>query len=97
DDPEDVAVRLQSMRAANDDTADLWRRIADRLKRQGGASSLSILLAVAMLLGASFTEPVQAAPTLLQDAGLALRIMSTQVQKLGLVGSARHPDWLSHD
>jgi len=31
DDPVDVAVRIQSMRAANDDAADLWRRVAARL------------------------------------------------------------------
>ena len=88
DDPEHVAACIQSMRAANDDEAELWQRVADRL-RQTGSASISFLLAAAMLFGAGFAEPVQAAPALFADAGLALRIMSTSVRRS--VSHAHHP------
>lgn len=54
DDPEDVAVRLQSMRAANDDTADLWRRIAERLKQSGSASVAFVVVALSVLYSGAF-------------------------------------------
>jgi hypothetical protein len=76
DDPEHVVACFQSMRAANDDAAELWRRIADRL-RSGGAASIAFLSVTAILFLASLTEPVQAAPALLSDLHQGLCIMST--------------------
>lgn len=61
DDPEDVAVRLQSMRAANDDTAELWRRIADRVAKNSGAASISFLTVLAMLFAAAYPDAARAA------------------------------------
>jgi hypothetical protein len=62
DDPEHVAACCQSMRAANDDAADLWRRVAARLK---GAASVAILSALALLSIAGQLDPVQTAAALL--------------------------------
>jgi transcriptional regulator with XRE-family HTH domain len=63
DDPEHVAACIQSMRAANDDAADLWRRVAVRLQK--GAANVIFAWAIATLLLAMFAEPVQAAAALL--------------------------------
>lgn len=60
DDADHVAACIQSMRAANDDAADLWRRVAERLKGNAHA----ILLAVFAVLFAgsvTFTPPALAA------------------------------------
>lgn len=54
DDPEHVVACLQSMRAANDDAADLWRRIADRLKQGGAASLAFVVVAVGVLYSGVF-------------------------------------------
>jgi hypothetical protein len=59
DDPEHVAACIQSMRAANDDEAFLWRRIADRLQK--GFATASLILVLAILLVAGHTTPVQTA------------------------------------
>lgn len=55
DDPEHVAACIQSMRAANDDAADLWRRVAARL--QGGVADLAILSTLVALAFAAHTLP----------------------------------------
>lgn len=77
DDAEHVAACIQSMRAANDDAARLWRRVADRLKG-GGAASVACLLVVAGLAGAALAPEVQAAPAMLAG-GEGLRIMSSVI------------------
>ena len=59
DDPLDVAVRLQSMRAANDDAADLWRQVAEKLK---GVGVVIMFPAVAMLLLALYPAAAEASP-----------------------------------
>jgi hypothetical protein len=64
DDPEHVVACLQSMRAANEDEADFWRHLADRL-RQSGQAAVAFVVGVAALAAAVLTEPVQAAPDLL--------------------------------
>jgi hypothetical protein len=46
DDPDHVAACIQSMRAANDDAAFLWRRVAERLARGGQ----NVIAAVALTL-----------------------------------------------
>ena len=66
DDPEHVVACLQSMRAANDEEAELWQRIADRL-RQNGAAAVAFLVTLATLFAAGLAEPVQAAPDLLNS------------------------------
>lgn len=63
DDPEHVAACLQSMRAANDDAAELWRRVAERL-RQGGAASIAFTLAAALIVLAA----LHGGPVLAQTA-----------------------------
>lgn len=77
DDPEHVAACIQSMRAANDDTADLWRRVADRLKRAG--ANVFLLPAVAIVCIAALPHSAEAAPAFAQPAtGVSLYIMLNQ-------------------
>jgi hypothetical protein len=73
DDPEHVAACIQSMRAANDDAADLWRRVAARLQK--GAASLAAMAVLAALLIAGQLEPVHAAAALLSAKVGSLYIM----------------------
>jgi transcriptional regulator with XRE-family HTH domain len=61
DDPEYVALLIQSMRAANDDAAGLWRRAAERLKK--GAAAVALWPAVALIFGALITDRAEAAAT----------------------------------
>lgn len=49
DDPVDVAVRIQAMRAANDDAAGLWRQVAARLEKGFADVAILSVLAVTML------------------------------------------------
>lgn len=54
DDPEHVAACVQSMRAANDEESELWRRVADRLKQSGAASIAFALLVVGLAYAGLF-------------------------------------------
>lgn len=75
DDPEHVAACIQSMRAANDDAADLWRRVAERLKGTAGAVFVWTLLAIVL---AEYTStPAYAASA----AGGGLYIMSNAFRR----------------
>ena len=75
DDPEHVAACLQSMRAANDDAADLWRRVAARLQK--GFVTVSLLLALALV--AVGLAPLHLAASALSATGGSLYIMLTAV------------------
>ena len=72
DDPDHVAACIQSMRAANDDAAGLWRRVAERLK--AGGQDVIAGLAVAMVFGALSAERAEAAPlySAIDAAGLCI-------------------------
>jgi len=74
DDADHVAACIQSMRAANDDAAELWRRVAARLQK--GVSSVAMAATIALLLLAGHLEPVQAAAALLVSKSGGLYIMS---------------------
>jgi hypothetical protein len=58
DDPEHVAACIQSMRAANDDAADLWRRVAARLAKR---ANVLALIACAIVFGALAPDRAEAA------------------------------------
>jgi hypothetical protein len=73
DDPEHVAACIQSMRAANDDAADLWRRVANRLQK--GFVTLSMVLTLAILSIAWPLGPVQTGVAILCEKGSSLYIM----------------------
>lgn len=94
DDPEHVVACLQAMRAANDEEAHLWERVAARL-RQKGSASIAVLALTALFFAAWTTEPVQAAPALLSDVHWGLFIMSSVAiirlaWRLALVAAKRH-------
>jgi transcriptional regulator with XRE-family HTH domain len=80
DDPEHVAACIQSMRAANDDAAYLWRRIADRLQK--GVGAVVMAPAVAMLLLAAAPSPAEAAPSLSPSDAASLYIMLTILRRM---------------
>lgn len=82
DDPEHVAACIQSMRAANDDAADLWRRIAERLK--GAAAVVMAPAAVALLFIAATpgTAEAHALPSF-SDAA-ALCVMSNLLRRFAM-------------
>lgn len=48
DNPLFVATMIQSMRAANDDAASLWRRAADKLKGAAAVGAIAVILSAAM-------------------------------------------------
>jgi predicted transcriptional regulator len=73
DDPEHVAACIQSMRAANDDAADLWRRVADRLAKR---ANVIAMIGFALLFVAATPERASAAPLSSSFDGLSLYIMS---------------------
>lgn len=60
DDPFYVATMIQSMRAANDDAASLWRRAADKLKGAAAVGAIAVILSAAMPADA-LASPVDAA------------------------------------
>jgi hypothetical protein len=55
DDPEYVAAMIQGMRAANDDAAGLWRRVAERLK--GGVGAVMVATVALLALSALDLSP----------------------------------------
>ena len=77
DDPEHVAACIQSMRAANDDVAELWRRMAARLEK--GAAAVAILAALAIGSIATESEAAQDAAALLCAQGGSLYIMLSAI------------------
>jgi hypothetical protein len=80
DDPEHVAACLQSMRAANDDAANLWRRVADRLRK--GVGAVVMVPALAMLLLAAAPSPAEAAPALSPSDAASLYIMLNVLRRM---------------
>lgn len=71
DDPEHVAACIQAMRAANDEEAELWRRVAARVASAGGTAA-AVLVAFAVL---AILAPAPA----LADAGAGLCVMSNAI------------------
>lgn len=78
DDADHVAACIQSMRAANDDAADLWRRVADRLK---GAAVVIMAPVFAMLLLALAPAPADATALPSPFEAASLYIMSNAILK----------------
>lgn len=72
DDPEHVAACLQSMRAANDDAADLWRRVAARL---AGGANVMLLTGMTAFLIATFAGWTDAAAATLSAGWVGVCIL----------------------
>jgi transcriptional regulator with XRE-family HTH domain len=90
DDAEHVIACIQSMRAANDDAADLWRRVAARLKGAGGAiGAIFVFVLVACGVVDVTSSTAYAAPV----ASAGLYIMSNLLRRflMRLVALMHHP------
>jgi transcriptional regulator with XRE-family HTH domain len=75
DDPEHVAACIQSMRAANDDEAFLWRRVAERLAR-GGAHVIAAVGVTTLFVAsvAHHPEATAALPSNFDDGSLYIML-----------------------
>lgn len=67
DDPEYVAACIQSQRAANDESAGLWSRVAERLK---SSANVLVTTLVATLFAALTTDQAYAAAALLDSSAV---------------------------
>jgi transcriptional regulator with XRE-family HTH domain len=80
EEPEFLLAEIQCQRAANDDAARLWRRVADRLR--GGANALIVGAVSALAFAGGFSADAEAATLVRVADGVGLCIMSNALLRL---------------
>lgn len=82
DNPFYVATMIQSMRAANDDAAGLWRQLADQVKK--GSKAVLMTAGIAVILSAALPSEALAFTGNRAADGSALLIMSNALRRFGI-------------